>query len=86
VSGAAFFIPGETGAYFMAGCPGGKPHQRLGWTFHLGGGPYIDLAVMPRVPDIDMTAFAKADGLAAAGKVSATFWGNGAKLQTDGNA
>lgn len=35
-------------AYFDDGCPGGKPHGRLCWTFHLGGGPYIDLSVMPR--------------------------------------
>lgn len=27
-----------------------KPHGRLAWMFHLGGGPYIDLSVMPRVP------------------------------------
>lgn len=25
-----------------------KPHGRLCWSIHLGGGPYIDLAVMPR--------------------------------------
>lgn len=25
-----------------------KPHGRLAWTIHLGGGPYIDLSVMPR--------------------------------------
>lgn len=30
------------------GSPGEKPHGRLTWTFHLGGGPYIDLSVMPR--------------------------------------
>lgn len=30
------------------GCPGMKPHGRLVWSFHLGGGPYIDLSVMPR--------------------------------------
>lgn len=34
--------------FFRDGCPGGKPHGRLAWTFHLGGGPYIDLSVMPR--------------------------------------
>lgn len=34
--------------YFHQGCPGGKPHGRLVWSFHLGGGPYIDLSVMPR--------------------------------------
>lgn len=25
-----------------------KPHGRLAWSIHLGGGPYIDLSVMPR--------------------------------------
>ncbi len=34
--------------YFHQGCPGAKPHGRLVWSFHLGGGPYIDLSVMPR--------------------------------------
>ncbi len=24
-----------------------KPHGRLAWSIHLGGGPYIDLSVMP---------------------------------------
>lgn len=33
--------------YFRRGCPGGKPHGRLCWSIHLGGGPYIDLSVMP---------------------------------------
>jgi hypothetical protein len=26
-----------------------KPHGRLCWSFYLGGGPYIDLSVMPRI-------------------------------------
>lgn len=30
------------------GCPGQKPHGRLVWKIQLGGGPYIDLSVMPR--------------------------------------
>lgn len=33
---------------------GDKPHGRLTWTIHLGGGPYIDLSVIPpsvKVPD-----------------------------------
>lgn len=34
--------------YFDQGMPGHKPHGRLCWSFHLGGGPYIDLSVMPR--------------------------------------
>jgi len=25
-----------------------KPHGRQAWVIHLGGGPYIDLSVMPR--------------------------------------
>jgi hypothetical protein len=42
----------ETGQdYFESGCPGAKPHGRLVWSFHLGGGPYIDLSVMPRMPN-----------------------------------
>jgi len=28
--------------------PAQKPHGRLAWSIHLGGGPYIDLSVMPR--------------------------------------
>lgn len=34
--------------WHLEGCPGHKPHGRLCWTIHFGGGPYIDLAVMPR--------------------------------------
>jgi hypothetical protein len=26
-----------------------KPHGRLAWSIHVGGGPYVDLSVMPRV-------------------------------------
>lgn len=33
------------------GNPGGKPHGRLCWTFHVGGGPYVDLSVMPRIEE-----------------------------------
>ncbi len=28
--------------------PTEKPHGRLAWSIHLGGGPWIDLSVMPR--------------------------------------
>lgn len=28
--------------------PEPKPHGRLAWSLHLGGGPFIDLSVMPR--------------------------------------
>ena len=27
--------------------PENKPHGRVAWSIHLGGGPYIDLSVMP---------------------------------------
>jgi hypothetical protein len=47
-NGQAFPTPHEDGEYFRAGSPGAKPHGRLNWCFHLGGGPYIDLSVMPR--------------------------------------
>lgn len=35
--------------FTLAGCPGNKPHGRLGWVINLGGGPYIDLSVMPPI-------------------------------------
>lgn len=28
-----------------------KPHGRRCWSMHLGGGPYIDLSIMPREQD-----------------------------------
>ena len=34
--------------YTLAGCPGGKPHGRLGWVFWCDGVP-IDMSVMPRI-------------------------------------
>ncbi len=40
--GIAFTLPHEKGEF-----PRAKPHGRLCWSFHLGGGPYIDLSVMP---------------------------------------
>ena len=49
--GTAFLKPLEDDGYFWAGCPGKKPHGRLCWSIHLGGGPYIDLSVMPREGD-----------------------------------
>lgn len=49
VNGTAFMTPAEgKDRYHLAGRPGNKPHGRLGWCFHLGSGPYIDLSVMPR--------------------------------------
>jgi hypothetical protein len=44
VSGIAFMAPHEQYEF-----PRNKPHGRLCWSFHLGGGPYIDLSVMPRL-------------------------------------
>lgn len=29
--------------------PDRKPHGRLGWSIILGGGPYLDVSVMPRI-------------------------------------
>lgn len=51
--GLAFMHPLEAeDDWHQNGCqPFGKPHGRYQWCFHLGGGPYIDLAVMPRVVD-----------------------------------
>jgi hypothetical protein len=49
IIGYAFLDPLEAeNEHFHAGMPGAKPHGRLVWAFHLGGGPYIDLSVMPR--------------------------------------
>ena len=50
------FMEDDKGAatpeYFYKGSPGAKPHGRLCWSFFLPGGPYIDLSVMPRAPDL----------------------------------
>lgn len=32
--------------------PTKKPCGRLAWSFHLGGGPYVDLSIMPRPEDL----------------------------------
>jgi hypothetical protein len=42
--------------FTLNGAPGTKPHGRLGWVFNLGGGPYIDLSVMPRKVQTDAAA------------------------------
>ena len=60
VCGFAFINPREDQAWQQAGCPGMKPHGRLCWAFHLTGGPYIDLSVMPRKPGADWLC--KAEG------------------------
>lgn len=44
ITGHAFVAPHE-----IAETPKLKPHGRMCWSFHLGGGPYIDLSVMPRL-------------------------------------
>lgn len=37
--------------YHKAGCPGAKPHGRLTWSLYVGGGPYVDISVMPMLSD-----------------------------------
>lgn len=39
-----FVIADDEGTF-----PRAKAHGRLAWSIHLGGGPYLDLSVMPRV-------------------------------------
>lgn len=51
IHGHAFIAPHEEDEFHRCGCPGMKPHGRLVWSFHLGGGPYIDLSVFPPTPD-----------------------------------
>ena len=29
--------------------PEQKPHGRMAWAFHMGGGPYVDLSVFPPI-------------------------------------
>lgn len=48
VNGVAFIKPGDGQPFHRQGCPGMKWHGRRVWSFHLGGGPYVDLSVMPR--------------------------------------
>lgn len=74
VVGAAYMIPPENeDPFHLAGCPGMKPHGRLCWTFHMGGGPYIDLSVMPR----EVVAGAREERLRGEGANSPT--GTGGK-------
>ncbi len=70
IIGYAWINPRESDDYFLAGCPGGKPHQRRCWSFHLGIGSYIDLSVMPLVPDTEVN-------LATMGKIANQSWQNG---------
>jgi hypothetical protein len=46
--GIAFIAPHEEPEL-----PRCRPHGRLCWSFHLGGGPYIDLSVLPRSDGIE---------------------------------
>jgi hypothetical protein len=47
VNGLAFVINDATACPndFTRRSPQPKPHGRLGWSVHLGGGPYVDLSV-----------------------------------------
>ena len=46
--GIAHMQPGECDdPWLLAGCPTRKPYGRLCWSYHLGGGPYLDLSVVP---------------------------------------
>lgn len=49
--GIAHSLEHEDDEYFRRGTPGAKPWGRLCWSYHLGGGPYIDLSVMPRTAE-----------------------------------
>ena len=58
-----FAQPGyrEVSEYFLDGCPGGKDHGRLCWTWYLDKygsdncvGSYIDLSVMPRIREMHL--------------------------------
>lgn len=61
VNGYAQPCPREVSEYFLDGCPGGKDHGRLCWTWYLdkkdaenAKGSYIDLSVMPRIRDMHL--------------------------------
>lgn len=47
--GMAFLNPDRSGS--KDGAWGIKPHGRRCWSIHLGGGPYVDLSVLPRQQD-----------------------------------
>jgi hypothetical protein len=48
VDGVIDNLPGNETAGDAKRFPVAKPHGRLAWSIQLGGGPYIDLSVMPR--------------------------------------
>lgn len=43
-------LPGNESAGEVRRYPMAKPHGRVAWSIHLGGGSYIDLSVLPRMP------------------------------------
>lgn len=50
--GIASMDPAEQDDYYhREGCPGGRAHGRRVWCYYLGGGPYLDLSVMPRLEE-----------------------------------
>lgn len=55
VHGAAYMTGREgNDPFHQEGCLGFKAHGRRTWCFHLGGGPYLDISVMPRTsPEVD---------------------------------
>lgn len=54
VHGIASMAPIEwADDYHRDGCPGGKAHGRRVWSYYLGGGPYIDMSVMPLLNEED---------------------------------
>ena len=46
-------IAGEAVSLKTDANPTHKPHGRLAWSFHMGGGPYVDLSVMPTMESTD---------------------------------
>jgi hypothetical protein len=64
IAGYAFQLPYEDDEYFSAGCPGAKPHGRLVWSFHVGGGPYIDLSVIPSADSKGQAVMTRLDWIA----------------------
>lgn len=44
-------IRAKVGGCLSTQGPTERPHGRRAWSIHLGGGPYIDLSVMPRSTD-----------------------------------
>ena len=43
-------------AFISPNSPAEKPHGRRAWSIVTGGGPFIDLSVMPRSPEQSETA------------------------------